>query len=140
MASQCCVKLSDGWSAECSTVQWTDCALFNCPMVKQCCFKLPNAWTVLCLIVQRLDSAAFFCQTVQWLDSTVFSSPSIVLKYNFNMSSSKIVCKDNFIALNCLGGYINRIFMFYFRKMSQNFALIIRQFRIQNPRLPRLVQ
>ena len=110
IVSQCCVKLSDGWSAECSTVQWSDCVLSNCPMVKECCFKLSNAWRVLCLIVQWSDSAVSFCPTVQWLDSAVSSSPSIVLQYNFNLCSSKMVWKGKYYALNCLGGCKNTFF------------------------------
>ena len=46
MVCQCCVKLSDGWSAKCSTVQWSDSAL-------------SNGHTVLFQLVQWLDSAVF---------------------------------------------------------------------------------
>ena len=92
------VNLSDGWSAECSTAQWSDCALSNCTMVRQCCFKLSNAWTVLCLIVQWSDS------TVSYFPMVKQCCPSIIVHYTFSLCNSEMIWKDNYMSLNCLGG------------------------------------
>ena len=40
MVELCCVQLSDGYWAECPTVQWLDCAFSNCPMTGQSCVQL----------------------------------------------------------------------------------------------------
>ena len=113
MVGQCCVYHSNCNSMLCQTVRGLFSWVFNCPMVRlcfiqlsknPCSFKLSNACTVLCLIVQWLDSAVSFCPSVKCLDSAVSSSPSIVLQYNSNLHNSKMVWKDSYIAVNCLGG------------------------------------
>ena len=61
IAGQLSVQLSNGWSAECLTVQWSDSAQSNCPMAGQLSFQLSNGWLAECPAVQWLDSAVSNC-------------------------------------------------------------------------------
>ncbi len=72
MVGLCCFQLSDGLWAECPTVQWSDCAFFNCPIYGR---------TVLCPTFQRSDNTVSNCQmvgqrcAVQWLVNAESNCP-----------------------------------------------------------------
>ena len=110
------VQLFDGLSAECPTVQWSDCAFSNCPMVGQSC-------------VQLSKGPIMISQTFQSLDSAASNSPMVSqCYYNYKKSprerarnlNSKLVFKSYYTFLNCLVGYINIFLIIYL--LYQNVA------------------
>ena len=131
MVGRCFVYLSKGQIMPCPTVQWSDSALSNSPIVSQCCVKLSDGLSAKCSTVQWLDCALSNCPMVrqccfklsnawtvlslivQELDSAVFFFPTVRWLESAVSSSPSIFLQYNInlcsSKLVCKDNYIESV-------------------------------